>query len=298
MAILIDPPLWPAHGTEFSHLVSDVSVDELHAFAARAGLNRRAFDRDHYDVPRKRFNDLVAQGALPVPATELARRLIRSGVRIPARQRPEKLGGILADAWDRLLPGHSAIGAGLVDRWSEPHRHYHDRVHLLAVVRALDLLAGRGEPVGRLPRAPWLAAWFHDAIYAGTAGQDEEDSARLAERLLGAAGVTDPEVAEVARLVRVTASHRPEPDDDAGRLLCDADLEVLARPWPAYGRYVAAVREDYAHVPDADFAIGRAAVLRSLLETVPLYGTPTGRELWEDAARENLSAELDGLERS
>lgn len=295
MAILIDPPLWPAHGTEFSHLVSDVSVEELHAFAAAAGLTNRAFDRDHYDVPRKRFDDLVARGALPVPASELARRLIRSGVRIPARQRPERLDGVLADAWDRILPGHPGVAARLISRWSEPHRQYHDRAHLLAVLRALDLLRSRGEPVGPFPRAPWLAAWFHDAVYQGVAGQDEEDSAALAERLLPPAGVPADEVAEVARLVRLTTSHWPEADDAAGRLLCDADLEVLARPQPAYARYVAAVRREYSHVPGADFAVGRAEVLRTLLGTVPLYATATGRELWEVAARENLTAELADL---
>lgn len=295
MAILIDPPLWPAHGTEFSHLVSDVSVEELHAFAATAGLTNRAFDRDHYDVPRKRFDDLVARGAQPVPATELARRLIRSGVRIPARQRPERLNGVLADAWDRLLPGHPGLATQLITRWSEPHRQYHDRAHLLAVLRALDLLRDRGEPVGPHPRAPWLAAWFHDAVYDGTAGKDEEDSAQLAERLLPPVGVPADEVAEVARLVRLTASHWPEADDAGGRLLCDADLEVLARPRPAYARYTTAVRREYAHVPEADFAVGRAEVLRTLLATVPLYATATGQELWEVAARENLTAELAEL---
>ena len=39
MAILIDPPAWPAHGTLWSHLVSDSDYDELHAFAALLGLS-------------------------------------------------------------------------------------------------------------------------------------------------------------------------------------------------------------------------------------------------------------------
>lgn len=292
MAILIDPPSWPAHGTLFSHLVSDSSVDELRAFAREAGLPDRAFDRDHYDVPQRRYDELVRRGAVPVAATELVRRLIRGGVRIPARQRPEKLAGILATAWNRLLPGHPHIGTELIGRWSEPHRHYHDRAHLLAVLRALDLLAARGEPVGPLPRAPWLAAWFHDAVYAGAAGQDEEDSALLAERLLDDAGLPAAEVAETSRLVRLTATHRPKSDDDAGRLLCDADLQVLGRPAPEYARYVAAVRQDFAFVPDHEFAAGRAAVLRSLLATKPLFGTRTARLLWEDSAHDNLAREL------
>lgn len=81
MAILIDPPIWPAHGTTFSHLVSDVSYEELHAFAARAGVPERAFDLDHYDVPASMYDDLVELGAEPVRSRELVQRLIASGLR-------------------------------------------------------------------------------------------------------------------------------------------------------------------------------------------------------------------------
>lgn len=38
--ILIDIPIWAAHGTVFAHLVSDTSFEELHEFAARVGMPR------------------------------------------------------------------------------------------------------------------------------------------------------------------------------------------------------------------------------------------------------------------
>ena len=63
MAILVDPPLWPNHDRVWGHLVSDSSLDELHAFAAAAGIPERAFDLDHYDVPAERYDALIAQGA-------------------------------------------------------------------------------------------------------------------------------------------------------------------------------------------------------------------------------------------
>ncbi len=63
MAILIDDPRWPAHGRLWAHLVSDASLDELHAFAAANGIPRRGFDRDHYDVPDEAHARLVAAGA-------------------------------------------------------------------------------------------------------------------------------------------------------------------------------------------------------------------------------------------
>ncbi|WP_309081240.1 DUF4031 domain-containing protein [Zhihengliuella sp.] len=305
MALYIDPPAWPAHGTLFSHLVSDASVEELQAFAERAGLPPRAFDRDHYDVPERRYAQLVALGAIPVSGRELARRLIRSGVRVPARQRDEKLDGVLRRRWDALGlggPGRDrsahrsvAVRDELLRRWSEPHRHYHGRSHLLAVLTALDTLAAADGTTDRtFLLHVRLAAWFHDAVYDGVPGQDEEASAALAvSRLPGLSPAVD--AAEVARLVRTTARHAPAADDAAGRLLCDADLEVLARPWAEYQRYTAQVRRDYAHVADPDFAVGRAAVLRGLLGRDPLFGTAAGRRLWESAARTNLLRELAAL---
>ncbi len=87
MTVLIDPPLWPAHGRLWSHLVSDASLEELHAFAAAHGVPSRGFDLDHYDVPDSAHEALVAAGAVPVPAGELLRRLRASGLRVTSAQR-------------------------------------------------------------------------------------------------------------------------------------------------------------------------------------------------------------------
>lgn len=87
MTILIDPPFWPAYGRIWSHLVSDESYAELHAFAAAVGLPDRLFDIDHYDVPDDRYAAALAAGATPVGGGELIRRLIASGLRVPARER-------------------------------------------------------------------------------------------------------------------------------------------------------------------------------------------------------------------
>ncbi|WP_134766906.1 DUF4031 domain-containing protein [Nocardioides sp. 1609] len=81
MTVLIDPPTVEGHGRLWSHLVSDVSYDELHAFARTLGIPERGFDRDHYDVPSEWYDDVVAAGALPVSSRELVRRLIASGLR-------------------------------------------------------------------------------------------------------------------------------------------------------------------------------------------------------------------------
>lgn len=85
--MLLDPPLWPNHGTLWSHLVSDISLDELHEFARAAGIPERGFDLDHYDVPAARYDELVALGAEPVSSRELVRRLRASGLRVTSAVR-------------------------------------------------------------------------------------------------------------------------------------------------------------------------------------------------------------------
>jgi hypothetical protein len=87
MTVLIDPAMWPAHGTVWSHLVSDASLDELHAFARANEIPHRSFDVDHYDVPQRRVAELIAAGAEPVSGHELVSRLIASGLRVRAKDR-------------------------------------------------------------------------------------------------------------------------------------------------------------------------------------------------------------------
>ena len=187
----------------------------------------------------------------------------------------------LPDRWP--LPGHFDLRDELLAAWAEPGRRYHDRRHLAEV---LDRLAELGcEDVTVL-----LAAWFHDAVHVGAA-DDEERSAAWAERALPAD--VGP---EVARLVRMTERHRPAADDPHGQLLSDADLAILAAPGQRYADYVQDVREEYAAVPDDDFARGRAAVLRDLLAKDSLFHTAAARALWEDRARGNVTAELARLE--
>jgi predicted metal-dependent HD superfamily phosphohydrolase len=179
----------------------------------------------------------------------------------------------------------------LLARWAEPQRRYHTTDHLAAVLDRIDLL----EPHAEDPAVVRLAAWFHDAVYRPDHSENEERSAALAERALPEAGLAPGPTAEVARLVRLTADHDPQPGDANGEVLCDADLAVLATPPRIYAAYAAAVREEYGFVPDDAFRAGRADVLRALLALPALFRTPHGASHWEDLARRNLTAELELL---
>lgn len=202
--------------------------------------------------------------------------------------------------WTRALDGARGPGGGpdpvpyadnLLGRWREPQRHYHTLAHLTAVLDHVDVL----EEYADDPDTVRLAAWFHDAVYLPERSENEERSARLAERALAESGVPAHRTAEVARLVRLTVSHDPAGDDSDGQVLCDADLAILAAPPSAYAAYTAAVRAEYHFVPGDAFREGRAEILRRLLGRPLLFRTPYGQRHWEATARYNLTSELEML---
>lgn len=196
----------------------------------------------------------------------------------------------LRDQWNRLLPHAQPLGDDLLARYAEQHRHYHDQRHLTEMLETIDELAGQAGDAD----AVRLAAWFHDAIYDPQAepGENEEVSAQLAELELSAYGVEAARVAEIGRLIRLTAKHDCAPDDANGAVLCDADLRVLSLSAARYDEYAAGIRAEYEHIADRDFARGRMTFLQGLAET-SLYATDYGREHWEAAARENIQRELE-----
>ncbi len=198
---------------------------------------------------------------------------------------------LLAAREGACFPDPFPYADNLIKRWSEPQRRYHTVEHLTAVLDRIDVLAEYADD----PDAVRLAAWFHDAVYLPERSTNEERSARLAERALPEAGVPQATTDEVARLVRLTVTHDPAPDDGNGAVLCDADLAILAADTEAYDRYARAVREEYAFVPDDAFRAGRSDVLRQLLTLPRLFRTPYGERTWEVPARRNLEAELARL---
>ena len=321
MSIYIDPPTWPAHGTVFSHLISDASLAELHEFAAAAGISERAFDRDHYDVPAHLYDELVRAGAKELSGAELTRTLIASGLRIPLKERPEKIRPRLLRAWEaafaprlkrveapavsqaQLTAQVAELGESLLQAWEQPHRAYHHSGHLSQMLTDLDrLYAHRTQ--GSTPLALVLAAWFHDAVYEGAPGEDERRSEQLAsaslEPLVTAGLLSGDELQMVSLLVRATATHELPKSVDlpAGyepadiQFFLDADMAILAADSARYHRYLRGVRSEYSHFDDEAFRTGRTTFLRSILGRKRIFLSEEGLQLWEEPAQTNLQAEL------
>lgn len=187
-----------------------------------------------------------------------------------------------------LLPGQTA---DLLARWAQPHRRYHTVEHLKAVLSHLDSMGKAGTAFDAEP--VYLAAWFHDAVYEVGRFDNESASARLArDTLIDHSSVV---VDEVVRLVEATTTHSVESQDLNGAALSDADLAVLGGSTADYATYAAAVRAEYADVPDEVFGPARAAILSAMLSNGAIYATAYGRQHWEASARANVAAEIGRL---
>jgi predicted metal-dependent HD superfamily phosphohydrolase len=189
-------------------------------------------------------------------------------------------------------PGSAAALEAVLGRHRQPHRRYHAVRHVTWVVRHVDELAR--EVALRDAGAVVAAAFFHDAVYDPRGSDNEEQSARLAERVLGELGWDADRRRRVGALVRATATHGPPADDDTAVLL-DADLAVLGSEPAAYQAYVTGVRAEYAHVDAAAWRLGRGQVLRDLLARDPLYATAPAQRRWSSRAAANMTAELASL---
>lgn len=165
----------------------------------------------------------------------------------------------------------------LTKRYTEPHRHYHTLEHVAAMLHQ-----GRSFP---LDEEQTMAIWFHDAVYDPTSDQNEQKSARLASKWLAKSGWEVDAIERVGRMILDTRGHRPTTAQ--AEAVLDLDLMSLAVTWPAFEANTAAIRAEYAHVSDEDFASGRRQFFAKMLERDRLYFTPWGETL-EEPARQNL----------
>ena len=193
-----------------------------------------------------------------------------------------------------------AAGERLVARWTSPGREFHNLKHLIDVLMRVDEL----DEETHEPDLVRLAAWFHGAVfdsadrkaYANKGGEDEVASAAVAYEELVALGVTEPTAARVRHLVAALVRHSPDASDFDCAVLCDADLAILAAEPQRYKAYLRDVRAEYAHLPVEDYVRARVRILHKLLARPTLFSSPLGAG-WEEPARQNVSAELQRLEK-
>lgn len=176
--------------------------------------------------------------------------------------------------------------------YGEPHRRYHTRRHIEQCLALLDAVPDLMDSERQV--LTW-AIWWHDAVYDAKASDNEAQSAEMAKRDLRDLDASIHQRAEVARLILLTAGHQVEEEDRLGEILVSIDLAILGAEPAAYDTYVAQVREEYAHVPEDQWRVGRARVLQHFLDAPVIYADPDFASRFEAPARANLQRELAAL---
>jgi predicted metal-dependent HD superfamily phosphohydrolase len=176
----------------------------------------------------------------------------------------------------------------LVAAYAAPNRYYHNLSH---IEDCLGLLAGLDDLSTTDRDILTQAIWWHDVVYDPTRSDNEELSARLAEQYV-AADIRD----DLGRLIRLTKTHRVEPRDRLGAILISIDLSILGAEPSRYDAYAAAIRKEFAHVPDGDYRAGRSAVLRRFAAQPVIFPDPAFARTHDRQARDNLARELATLQ--
>ncbi|GDY14647.1 hypothetical protein LBMAG53_35250 [Planctomycetota bacterium] len=190
--------------------------------------------------------------------------------------------------WRRL--GASVIPdiSDLLQRWAEPHRRYHTTAHLAHCLATYDRNPLRDARVE-------LALWFHDAVYDPRASDNEDRSAELARSAAGVAGLT-PEITDVIIGCIMATRHRGPPANAAEALTLDVDLAILGETRGRFDRYDAAIRAEYAWVPEATYRRERGRILASFAQREDLFTTPWFRRRYLARSRTNLQRAVRRLE--
>lgn len=183
------------------------------------------------------------------------------------------------------------VFAALHRAYTEPQRFYHTLAHIQTGLALLDNVISFAQQ----PATLLMAWWWHDAVYDSHAHDNEARSAAWSAETLQAAQVAPPMVQEIQALILATQHQAPPPTPDAA-LLVDVDLAILGSAPPDFDAYEAAVRQEYAWVPEPMYRAGRAKILRQFLERPTIFNTLYFKTLYEEAARANLARSLQKLQ--
>ena len=215
----------------------------------------------------------------------------------PDQRVRERVLGVWASTLARVAPSFAgdpvAIIAPVLEAYVGPGRHYHHLRHIADCLDAFDPVRN----TCRDPDAVALAIVFHDCVYDATRRDNEERSAEIADRVLRSAGVPEARVAAVRGLILAT-KHASPPTTSDGQVIVDVDLSSLAVPPAEFDANGRAIRQEFAHVSDEEFAKNRAHFFRLFLARPSLYYTDFFRRRYEQPARANLKRALEVYERS
>lgn len=195
---------------------------------------------------------------------------------------------------ENLRCSFNALGieppAGLFEQlyaaYTEAGRYYHTDRHVTECLTVFAAVRDQAEHPAEID----VAIWFHDAVYDTHKSDNEAQSAAWAQAVLDAAGASGDTSRRISQLILATRTH--EANDADARLMLDVDLAILGTPEPTFEAYDAAIRQEYAWVPEAQYRSGRGRILQDFLDRAAIFRTAHFHDRYEAQARVNLQRKI------
>ncbi len=185
----------------------------------------------------------------------------------------------------------------VLDSWNMRGRTYHNARYLGRVLEYLGTL----EEAAVDPDSLRVAYAYRGALEE--VGWEDSGLGRIPASIpatgslqsLRDLGVPSEKVDRVANLIEQLSTHIPDEDDLDARLMIDADMAVLAAAPQHYRAFLNGLRHESPHMDSVVFLQHRRRAIRRVLARRHIFFSPVGRK-WDEAARENLEAELENIE--
>lgn len=154
----------------------------------------------------------------------------------------------------------------ILDRWSEPHRHYHDLGHLNDLISQINEDYGDGKINENEREKLTLVALFHDLVYEPTRTDNEEKSAEIFYRFCTEQHNID--LVEVKQMILDTKNHTP--CTPLSQKFIDYDMNICDREFDDLLIWENNIREEYSMYVNEEYKAKRIKFLESILDKYPL----------------------------
>lgn len=180
----------------------------------------------------------------------------------------------------------------LQSAYKERERRFHSAAHLEQMFGTLKEVSSSVDDWDTLAFAVFYHDLVYDVVQYVTENDNEDKSADAAAEVLQRINYPAQKIERCKTHILATKHHQPSTDSDTN-FITDADLSILGQPWEVYKIYMNNIRKEYEVYPDSIYYAGRTSVLKAFLRTRPLFKTEHFQRLYEEAARENMTRELE-----
>jgi predicted metal-dependent HD superfamily phosphohydrolase len=177
-----------------------------------------------------------------------------------------------------------AVLAKLIQRYSEPHRYYHNLIHL---ENGLESFFELFPKISSIDLFSWA---YHDVVYEPLSSDNEERSAACFMNDREALGFSLEEADVITENILATKH-----TGASVSIVNDIDLSILGKDLFTYSAYADNIKKEYSMLDEDVFLAGRIKILSHLLDRYYIYNNGTFRAKYEEEARKNIKNEIDCL---